>query len=116
MDYYKHKYELRTYIGQINNRPVYYDKDEGYSRCLLESLACGVPAVSNNCPYGPSEMLGDSKYGLLTNNKEEFVKATKYLLNNEKAYNQYKIKAKLRSKDFDIKNIVKEWEKILSGN
>jgi len=30
MDYYKYKYELRTYIGQINNRPVYYDKDKGY--------------------------------------------------------------------------------------
>ena len=88
-------------------------KHEGFPRCLLESLACGVPAVSNNCPYGPSEMLGDSKYGMLTNNKEEFVKATKFLLNNEKAYNQYKIKAKLRSKDFDIKKIAGEWEKYL---
>jgi len=39
MDYYKHKYELRTYIGQINNRPVYYDKDEGYS---IESYSIGM--------------------------------------------------------------------------
>ncbi len=36
MDYYKHKYELRTYIGQINNRPVYYDKDRGlFNRVLF---------------------------------------------------------------------------------
>ena len=28
---YKYKYELRTHIGEINHRQVYYDKDEGYS-------------------------------------------------------------------------------------
>jgi len=28
---YKHKYELRKYVGQVNNILVYYDKHEGYS-------------------------------------------------------------------------------------
>ena len=30
-DLYKHKYEPRKYVGQISNRPVYYDMHEGYS-------------------------------------------------------------------------------------
>jgi len=88
-------------------------KYEGFPRCLLESLVCGVPAVANNCPYGVSEILGDSKYGMLTNNKKEFVDAINKLLDNKEVYDEYKIKAKQRSKDFDIKNIVKGWEKCL---
>jgi len=88
-------------------------KHEGFPRCLLESLACGVPAVANNCDYGPSEILEDSKYGMLTNNKTEFINAVNKLLDNKEVYNQYKIKAKKKSRDFDIKKIAGEWEKWL---
>ena len=33
---------------------------------IAESLACGTPVISVDCPHGPAEILVNGKYGKLT--------------------------------------------------
>ena len=45
---------------------VLSSKYEGFSVVIAEALSVGIPVVSTDCPSGPSEILEDGKYGLLS--------------------------------------------------
>ncbi|MFZ7199019.1 glycosyltransferase [Avibacterium avium] len=66
-------------------------KFEGLGMVLIESMACGTPVVSMDCPTGPKEILGNGKYGALVplHDQETFVARTYELLTNEQVYQHY---------------------------
>lgn len=101
--------ELVDLVGFTNN-PYQYMKDadlcvfpsraEGYSTVVTEAVIIGKPIVATDCS-GMKEILGDSKYGLVTeNNDEALYQGIKQMLLDEKLREEYEQKAKDRGKDF----------------
>lgn len=70
--------------------------------------------ISTNCPSGPSEILGNNRYGILIppQNQVELEKAIIKLLLDNKLYNHYKKMSLIRAKDFDKDNVISQYERV----
>lgn len=100
---------------------------EWFPMVIPEALACSLPVISTDCPTWPKEALNLNisftevndifkwDYWILVpnNNLEKLYEAMEMIYLDEDLKNNYKKKSLERSKDFDINNIIKEWEKII---
>ena len=65
------KIYFADYVKEINiwlrNSDVFVisSRWEGCPNVILEALACNIPVISTNCPYGPGELLQKGKWGKL---------------------------------------------------
>ncbi len=85
---------------------------EGFGHVIVESISCGTPVLATDCPHGPREILKDGEYGWLVSNNDhnQLAKKLEYLMLNHDEISKMSNKISKRAKEFDIKNIVKEYE------
>ena len=80
-------------------------------------MACGVPCVSFNCNYGPSDIIRNEKDGLLVKKEDIEGLSNKLLLliENNKLRHEYGRMAKLNVKRFEQNVIAKKWDDLFQN-
>ncbi len=90
---------------------------EAFALVLVEAMVCGTVVISVDCPAGPAEVLDRGRYGLLVPNNDCEAMATTV----EHVMDDYSLKESLvqggylRAEDFDIKNIIPQWEALFDA-
>jgi len=89
-------------------------KREGLPFVLIEAMSYGLPVISTNSPFGPSEILKEGKDGILVpigdygSMKEAIIK----LVTNKKMYESLSRKSIKRAKFFSKENMLKNYRKV----
>jgi len=80
---------------------------EGFGNVIVEAMACGLPIIATDCPYGPSEIIEDGVSGLLVPpaNSEVLAKAICQVLTNPSLRKKLTENGLRRAKDFDASTI-----------
>lgn len=87
---------------------------EGFGMVIIEAMACGVPAVSFDCNYGPSDIITEGKDGFLVQNGNTGQLAEKLaaVMRNENMRKEMGRTAKENVKAYLPENIVKQWDEL----
>lgn len=112
------------FTGWINNVTSYQNKAnifvlsskrEGFSYVLIETMLLSKPIISTEAPHGPSEVLGDGKYGILVpvNDVDALKKAMIKLATNKKLYNKFARLSRERGKAFSEDKMLDNYKKVI---
>ncbi len=93
---------------------IFSSKREGFGYVLIEAMSQGLPVITTNTPFGPSEILENGKYGILVpvGDEKKMANAMYELLTNEKKYNYYAQKSLERAKYFSEEKMLKNYKNI----
>ena len=84
---------------------------EGFSMVILESMVCGVPVVSFDCPHGPRNIIHNGEDSILVEhlNTQALAESICQLIEHPEQRKAMGKRAKENIKRFSRENIMKQW-------
>ena len=81
---------------------------------LIEAMSFGIPCVSFDCNYGPSDIIKDGEDGFLIKNGDEkdFAQKLQELMIDENLRKEMGEKARVNVERFLPENVVKKWDEL----
>jgi glycosyltransferase involved in cell wall biosynthesis len=121
------------FLGWVNNPYKYLASSkifvmtslyEAFPVAMIEAMACDLPVISTKCGFGPDEILGDGKYGILTPSMDTnqitipdlhslseqiFVDEVLNILTDDDKRKDWVKRSQIRAKFYDVKNILRKY-------
>ena len=84
---------------------------ESFGLVLVEAMACGIPVVSVDCPFGPAEIIDDGVTGLLSaNTPKDLSEKMEWIITHETERREMGCKAHHAAARYQQNVVMKEWE------
>jgi glycosyltransferase involved in cell wall biosynthesis len=113
-------------VGRVNIKPPTWDiyaeyqnssflvlgsDYESFGLVLVEAMACGIPVVSTDCPYGPQEIIENGKTGLLAKmDVYDLAVKMKWMITHDEERKNMGICAHESASKFQKDVVMKQWE------
>lgn len=90
---------------------------EGFANVIIEAMACGVPVVAVDCPYGPRDIIKHGENGILVpmDNEAQLAEAISSLLQNKRLRESMSQRCLARASDFSIDSMAGQYERIFEA-
>ncbi len=89
---------------------------EGFSNALVEALACGLPVLSSDCKYGPSEIVrnGENGYCVSPGDVQALRLGMDKIMTNARLQARLAEQARKDASTFDVSQMCSDYEQLIA--